>query len=40
MTEKLDIELDIVAIKQTRQKTEAICFKEEAINKVRKENSK
>tara|TARA_R110002020_G_scaffold303443_1_gene518881 strand:+ start:1277 stop:3001 length:1725 start_codon:yes stop_codon:yes gene_type:complete len=37
-TEKLDTELDRVEIKQTRDKINPIRFKDEAINKVRKEN--
>ena len=38
MTEKLDHKLEQVEIKQTRSEIEPIRFKDEAINKVRKEN--
>ena len=41
MTEKLDQKLDQVEIKQTRSETDKldpIRFKDEAINKIRKQN--
>ena len=37
-TEKLEDQLEEVKIKQTRRKLDPIRFKEEAINKVKKEN--
>ena len=39
-TQKLDHSLEQVDIKQTRSKIDPIRFKDEAINKVRKENYK
>ena len=39
-TEKLEDQLEEVKIKQTRRKLDPIRFKEEAINKVKKENYK
>jgi hypothetical protein len=38
MTEKLEEKLEEVKIKQTRRKIDPIRFKDEAINKVKKEN--
>ena len=37
-TEKLETQLETVEIKQTRDKVEPIRFRDETINKVRKEN--
>ena len=37
-TQKLEAKLDEAEIKQTRRKVETIRFKEDSINKVRKEN--
>ena len=39
-TEKLDTKLDQVEINQTSHKIDPIRFKDDAINKVRKENYK
>ena len=38
MTKKLETELEQVEIKQTRDKVEPIRFKDDAINKIKKEN--
>ena len=38
MTEKLDTKLDQVEIKQTRSKADPIRFRDDAINKIKKEN--
>ena len=37
-TEKLETQLEKVEIKQTRDKVESIRFRDDAINKVRKDN--
>jgi len=37
-TQKLEEKLEEVKIKQTRRKIDPIRFKEEAINKIKKEN--